>query len=306
MSYSDRNHNPPHIDEIRIRELCKVTETRIRAIFMYGSQVYGTQTSRSDYDFLVIACTMHSHKEFNDGSYNVHIKTPDLFYDELIDHKMSALECIYAPNFAQIQVFSGYGVDLSNFKINQTKLKRRALADSHHSWFKAKRMINDGDIYRGMKSAWHSLRILMFADQILNEGCIYDFSEANNYWEEINKSNAVSWADFKGIALKKKFMLEEIIKNHQNSENDAENIVRQPIVTIKDIIHNALTIEQVQNLNDKRLLAYYKKKLKEIFRYIANGAGEEGYNTAYVDKDRISSKYLKDIKNILDQRENIN
>jgi len=173
--------------------------------------VYGTQRDGSDYDFLVLACTMHKHKEFNDGYYNVHIKTPDLFYDELIDHKMSALECLYAPNFAKLQGFKVSGIE--KFKIDPTKLKRKSLSESHHSWNRARMMINDGDVYRGMKSLWHSMRILMFADQILNEGCIFDFSEANNYWDEINESNAVKWNDFKKIMIQKKRMLENIIRD---------------------------------------------------------------------------------------------
>ena len=213
MSYSSQSINPPNLSKERVLELCKVPPHKLRGICLYGSQVYGNQNRHSDYDFLVIACTMNAHKEFNDGYYNVHIKTPDRFYDELIDHKMSALECLYAPKFARIHDLKLQG--LENFSITPAKLQRKSLSESHNSWNKARMMINDGDMYRGMKSIWHSLRILLFADQILNEGYIFDFSEANNYWEEINESNAVKWNEFKKLLINKKRTLEDIVRSNK-------------------------------------------------------------------------------------------
>lgn len=208
MSYSSRFWSPPTLDEQRIVDLCKVPDVRIWNIYLYGSQVYGTNNMDSDYDFLVLASSFHEHKEFNDGKYNVHIKTPDIFEDELRNHKMSALECYFAPEFAKVRGKKSF----DTFSVKTVTLQRCSLSESHNSWLRGKRMILDGDMYRGMKSIWHSIRILMFAKQILDEGDIYDFSEANNHWEAIDDSEYVKWNDFKGMLLPIKKDLEDMVR----------------------------------------------------------------------------------------------
>ena len=208
MSYSAIILHPLEIDRGRILDICGVIEQRIQGIYLYGSQVYGTNSHLSDFDILVVASSLHAHKEFRDGTYNVHIKTPDLFLDELWMHKMHALECIYAPRFAKLKDEVKY----CDFVPVKHKLQREALSESHVAWTRGKRMILDGDMYRGMKSLWHSLRILLFALQIINEGDIYDFSEANNYWESIEESKHIKWNDFKDMLLPIKIMLMDMVK----------------------------------------------------------------------------------------------
>ena len=209
MSYSATSWHPPTLDKQRIIDLCRVHEKRIWNIYLYGSQVYGTNTMASDFDVLVIASSLYDHKEFHDGTYNVHLKTPDIFRDELWRYKMSALECVYAPEFAVVQEKNKY----DDFVINPTCLQRQSLSESHNSWVRGKRMILDRDMHRGMKSLWHSLRILLFADQILNEGAIFDFSAANNHWERIDDSECVKWNDFKNMLLPTKIVLEDIVRD---------------------------------------------------------------------------------------------
>ena len=208
MSYSVASWNTPLIEKQRIIDLCKVPEKRIWSIYLSGSQVYGTNTLNSDFDFLVVASSLHKHKEFYDGTYNIHVKTPDTFNDELWAHQMLAMECIYAPYFAKIE---GEKL-LNNFKLDYVKLKRKSLSESYSSWFRAKRMLRDGDVERGMKSIWHSIRILMFALQIMDEGNIYDFSEANGYWEQMVESDGTDWTFFKDMLLPLKRDLENMLR----------------------------------------------------------------------------------------------
>ena len=70
----------------------------------------------------------------------------------------------------------------------------------------------DGDIERGAKSLFHSLRMLVFAEQILNEGCIFDFSEANYWHEEITEDDAYNWANYRNKWLPKKKVLEQLVR----------------------------------------------------------------------------------------------
>jgi len=197
------------VDKDRILELAELNPVKARNIYVYGSRVYGTNRPDSDTDILITACTMDAHKEFNDGEYNVHIITPDIFEDRLRRYEMQQLECIFAPSSAIIQERVDYR---SSFELNANRLKKRALSQSAHSWHQAKMKIRDGDVERGAKSLFHSLRILVFAEQILNEGCIFDFSETNKWYEDIMEDDAYEWQDYKEKWMEKKILMEKIVK----------------------------------------------------------------------------------------------
>jgi predicted nucleotidyltransferase len=209
------------VDKERVIALTGINPLRVRNIYVYGSQVYGTYTPDSDIDILVTACSMDTHKEYHDGTYNVHVVTPDIFEDRLRQHDMQALECILAPPAARIQTKTNYyrnGEDgTASFKINRVQLQKKALSQSTHAWYQAKFRINDGDLERGEKSMWHGLRILAFAIQILDEGCIYDFGEANNWFEEIKACEHLSWGPHSKEWLPLKIDLEKMVKGRSQS-----------------------------------------------------------------------------------------
>ena len=77
--------------------------------------------------------------------------------------------------------------------MNRGRLKKKVLSMSTHSWHQAKMKMYDGDIERGAKSLFHSLRMLVFAEQLLEEGDIFDFSEANYWFEQITEDDAYEW-----------------------------------------------------------------------------------------------------------------
>ncbi|TRZ81618.1 nucleotidyltransferase domain-containing protein [bacterium] len=197
------------VDKDKVFELAELNPIKARNIYVYGSRVYGTNRPDSDTDILITACTMDARQEFNNGKYNVHIVTPDIFEDRLRRHEMQQLECIFAPSKAIIQEKVDYR---SSFELGRNRLKKMSLSQSAHSWYQAKMRIKDGDIERGAKSLFHSLRILVFAEQILNEGCIFDFSEANMWHEEIMEDDSYEWTDYKIKWLKKKLFMERLVK----------------------------------------------------------------------------------------------
>lgn len=198
-----------NVDVERVLDMADLHPLKARNMYVYGSRVYGTNRPDSDIDILVTACTMDAHKEYYDGEYNIHVITPDIFADKLKNHDMQMLECIYAPLRAIIQEKVDYR---SDFKLSRNRLKKKVLSMSTHSWHQAKMKMYDGDIERGAKSLFHSLRMLVFAEQILEEGCIFDFSEANYWFEQITEDDAYEWADYKEKWLPKKKFLETLIR----------------------------------------------------------------------------------------------
>lgn len=180
---------------------------KIKNIFIYGSRCYGTNREDSDYDFLVVANNLLEASEIKGQKYNIHIHTPDKFKRALQYHDIHALECIYAPDWAKLQIKEEYP-----FKLDKLRLKKSLLNSSHNSWTKAKMKLNECDIYSGTKSAFHSLRILIFGIQIAEHGRIIDFSEANYLWKKIDACEELEWDSFKEEYLPLKIELEKKFK----------------------------------------------------------------------------------------------
>lgn len=198
----------PKVDLSKVMKMVHLPEWKVFNIYMYGSRVYGTNRNDSDLDLMVVANSMDIEKEIKNREYNIHIITPDQFEDCLWSYRMVELECIYAPLFAVIQERK----DLkSKFSIDKNRMKKHILTQSHNSWIKAKLKLRDCDIERGTKSLFHSLRILLFGLQMAEEGEIFDFSEANYYWEEIDNSECFEWTHFKDLYLPRKKGLEKML-----------------------------------------------------------------------------------------------
>lgn len=197
------------IDKDRILNMIDVDPRRVWNIYLYGSRVYNTAREDSDLDFKVIASTITKHTEYNDGEYNVHVWTPDVFRDDLFEHNISALECVFAPDFARIEEKVNYR---QQFVPNKYKMQKSCLSESHSAWIRGKMKLMDGDIHRGQKSIFHAIRILVFGLQVIKYNAIVDFSEANGYYEAVMGLESVNWNDFKEEFLEKKRELEQTIR----------------------------------------------------------------------------------------------
>ena len=200
------------IDKDEIISLSKVHPARVKAIYLFGSRVYGTNRPDSDYDIILIGSSMNEATELKGGKYNIHIHTPDKFKRDLYYHDVHNLECIYAPESAVI-----FEAEKYPFKLNKSRLKKSFLSASHNSWLKAKKRIIDCDVEGGVKSAFHSMRILMFGIQIANSGKITDFSEANSIWKLMDEfEESYEWQPFKEHFLPSKIELEKRLKDTQS------------------------------------------------------------------------------------------
>ena len=120
--------------------------------FRYGSSVYGLTNELSDIDYMVLhidpTYQLHEYPE------DVDIWTLEQFQDKLDAHDLKALE-IY---FHYFDTFYNYYE--MNFKLNKDKLRRSVSATCSNSYVKAKKKLIQGDIYLGLKSYWHCIRIL--------------------------------------------------------------------------------------------------------------------------------------------------
>lgn len=161
--------------------------------YRYGSRVYGTESYDSDYDYIVVSEKAEDGKEeyfySQNDQLNVHYHTPEHWQQMVDEHKIFALESIF-----QYDESHQYR---KNFKLDLTKLRKEISEKSNHSWVKAKKkLLVEHDYKIGLKSFFHSFRIIMFGTQIAIDGHIYNYKMGHTIWEpikalmlEINKDN---------------------------------------------------------------------------------------------------------------------
>lgn len=129
--------------------------------FLTGSQLYQMTNELSDYDYLVInnSDIPYPHPE----NKEIEVWTLDEFSTQLKNHNLKALEVYYSN-----QVFIRMRYDLIH-TLNKSSLRRSVSAVASNAHVKAKKKIRDGEVYIGLKSYWHTLRILtMYVDLAKN------------------------------------------------------------------------------------------------------------------------------------------
>lgn len=185
----------------------------IISIYLYGSAIYGLMGPKSDYDVIVIvdrkddvhlkskvvALTLDAMQSYF-KKVDVNIYTEEEFLTALEGMEISFLECTNDTRFNSNLGTILYGKKHVHPAINLEKLRHSISQKASNSWVKAKKkmIVESPDFapYIGKKSAWHSLRILMFGTQLAKHGRIVDVAEANSIyqdvmacetWEELNE-----------------------------------------------------------------------------------------------------------------------
>lgn len=192
-------------------EASGVHPLKLRSAYLYGSRVYGTANENSDWDIIMIASHMLAHEEkkitVNGVLLNIHIFTPDYFKEELNLHHPRALECLFAPEW----IILLNKVPLTQ-EISVKRLVMDTLNESRNRWKRAKRDILDYNFYSGQKSLFHSIRVLIFAIQVAEQGKIVDYSAANYLYAQIVGIDEIDWDFYKEKFLPIKIELEEKLK----------------------------------------------------------------------------------------------
>lgn len=181
-----------------LKELDPENNDKIYAIYKYGSRVYGTIHEKSDYDFIVVA-----DKEFITNTSIPHsdINTCSLedFQCNLDNNEIWALECVFSTPI--------YSKHKFNVVIDIQKLRVAVSRNSSQTFNKAKKKFlspydKDGELIRGKKALFHSLRVLVFGIQIAKHQKIIDYQEANHYFTEIMHNYSDKWEDYIYLKLK--------------------------------------------------------------------------------------------------------
>ena len=160
-----------------------------KGFFVFGSNVYKTNTIDSDIDLVVIDDQL-SGSSVKAEYYDIQFISLSDFITQCQECDIKALEGLFGP-------FSLFKFETNTIKIDWNCLRSSISQKSSHSFVKAKKKFIDKEIKSGQKSLFHSLRILEFGIQLAKNKKIEDFTGGGHYlrdilqydsWEELNKT----------------------------------------------------------------------------------------------------------------------
>lgn len=186
----------PTISLIDLSARVGVTPSSIQFATIQGSRLYGVDTNNSDWDITVISSDINGYRfvefSYGDIDYDVNLYSPSEFQSRINRHEMKELEILYYPQEAVLLQTIEF-----NTQINRTQLIDMVRKESDELWNRAKFALDSAqDGYQPLKTIWHSIRFLIFAEQILRFGDIRNLSAANILREPIVNSNRVDFDYF--------------------------------------------------------------------------------------------------------------
>lgn len=161
-------------------------------VYAYGSRVYGTEHTKSDYDYIVVA---NIEEEKLDVLENVTIYSRAEFQRAINEHEISVLECLFLPE----GMIPKHSIDF-NFELSLPQLRHSVGKKASNSWVKCKKKLTvkkDFDAYTGKKSLWHSLRIISFGIQLAMCGRIEYYDSVNHLHGDVVYHPSCDWEYYK-------------------------------------------------------------------------------------------------------------
>lgn len=130
----------------------------MKHMIAFGSRVYGLINELSDYDNVLI-----TDEFFNDykllSNIDIEAFSPEKFKEELDKHSIKAIE-VY---FTDISFFHSIGI---YFNLDKNLLRHSVSAVVSNAYIKSKKKIIQGDVYIGLKSYFHCIRLLVYANSL--------------------------------------------------------------------------------------------------------------------------------------------
>lgn len=176
----------------RLLAIVKQADGAVRAAFRVGSRVYGTAGPRSDHDYVVVLVNPLQRRDllFGEG-INVTVHGVRSFEAALSDGSVFAFEALFAPGPHRLKE----PVPPFKFELDRKKLCESAVARSTSDYEKAKKRFSE-ESEPSRKKLFHSLRVPLFALELLRTGKIENFGAAGEYFEEIMSHPSEDFADY--------------------------------------------------------------------------------------------------------------
>ncbi len=189
------NLTPPiSLGEISEKIGINISDMQIAAV--QGSNVYGVSGPNSDWDIAIVTNSFSGYGFFDfsvEGiEYDVHVYNAEEFQNRIDRKEMRELEILSYPD----EAFMLKNIEI-NTSANKVQLIEKVREESDILWYRAKSSLESKENqYQALKTIWHSIRFLVFAEQILRFGSIKNLSSTNNLREEIVNSGQLSFSFF--------------------------------------------------------------------------------------------------------------
>lgn len=164
-------------------------EHSILKVYPYGSVVYGTESEKSDIDYIAVVDSkenLYYNVSTEYADYTVYSESE--FINQIKNHHISVMECIFQ---------SEDDPYVKHFELDYAKLRRAISSVASNSFGKCGKKLKQGDYYIGKKSLFHSLRILDYGIQIATYGKILDYGFSNHIHRAIFKMESNDWKEVK-------------------------------------------------------------------------------------------------------------
>jgi hypothetical protein len=159
-----------------------LNDENVLNVYQFGSHLYGSNDEHSDEDYIVI---LKNYVPSTD--INIHHISKEDFIRFISNHEIQALECLFSPQEFRLKETENF---LEYFKLNLSALRVFISTLTSNSFQKGKKkltILGDYDERIGIKSVFHSIRILHFDIQIASTGKIHNWSEYNYVLEDCKK-----------------------------------------------------------------------------------------------------------------------
>ena len=173
-------------------------EANIFGIYAYGSLLYNNLNEKSDLDYCIVVGEHTISDEYIQielEDLDFHLMTEKHYKKLLKEHDIMALEMYYQKN-----PILKFEVD---FTLDKVQLRNSISKVVSNSYVKAKKKMElpNEDSYIGLKSLFHSFRILDFGIQIAKNGEIsnfnYELTFENITPEQSANSASLEWKNWK-------------------------------------------------------------------------------------------------------------
>jgi hypothetical protein len=179
----------------RLLAIVKQPDSAVRAAFRVGSRVYGTDGPGSDHDYVVVLGNPLQRQDllFAEG-VNVTLHGVKSFEAALCDGSVFAFEALFAPAPHRLKE----PVPPFSFELDRKKLCESAVSRSTSDYEKAKKRFAD-EVDASKKKLFHSVRVPLFALELVRTGKIESFGAAGEHFEEIMSHPSEDFADYEAV-----------------------------------------------------------------------------------------------------------
>ena len=128
--------------------------------YLFGSKLYGLTNNKSDEDYLIVFNTNSEKDEYikNTNNKDEECWTWEEFKNHLEAHDLKALE-VYYSNVGNVGTHLYINCEEYQFQLNLQQLRKAVSAVVSNAHVKAKKKFKDQEVYIGLKSYYHCIRI---------------------------------------------------------------------------------------------------------------------------------------------------